>query len=236
MIIQYDSYVYICVYLLIRSTEFTLCITNTCNLKRHARCRSFSTKEPLNIGLFCGKWPIKIRDPMSLRHPVSVDTPYRIHVVYDVHTEFTLCIKNRPVVSWVHRETLIANHTRCACICWYVLQNVHSVLRVDLLYEEGNVRRWLIILHVVFVFTRCVCIYTLCLYLHVVFVFTRCVCIYTLCLYLHVVFVFTCCVCIKSRSSVWWVHRETLLDHYTRCVCIGWYFIHNSRCVPHTKK
>ena len=34
-------------------------------------CRSFSTKEPLNIGHFCGKWPIKIRDPMSLRHPVA---------------------------------------------------------------------------------------------------------------------------------------------------------------------
>jgi len=31
----------------------------------------FSTKEPLNIGHFCGKWPIKIRDPMSLRHPVA---------------------------------------------------------------------------------------------------------------------------------------------------------------------
>jgi len=35
-------------------------------------CRSFSTKEPLNIGHFCGNWPIKIRDPMSLRHPVFV--------------------------------------------------------------------------------------------------------------------------------------------------------------------
>jgi len=33
-------------------------------------CRSFSRKEPLNIGHFCGKWPIKIRDPMSLCHPV----------------------------------------------------------------------------------------------------------------------------------------------------------------------
>ena len=29
-------------------------------------------KEPLNIGHFCRKWPLKIRDPMSLRHPVSV--------------------------------------------------------------------------------------------------------------------------------------------------------------------
>jgi len=33
--------------------------------------RSFSTKEPLNIGHLCGKWPIKIKDPMSLRHPVQ---------------------------------------------------------------------------------------------------------------------------------------------------------------------
>jgi len=33
-------------------------------------CRSISTKEPLIIGHFCRKWPIKIRDPMSLRHPV----------------------------------------------------------------------------------------------------------------------------------------------------------------------
>jgi len=34
-------------------------------------CRSFSTQEPLNIGRFCGKRPIKIRNPMSLRHPVK---------------------------------------------------------------------------------------------------------------------------------------------------------------------
>jgi len=32
-------------------------------------CRSFFAKEPLIIGLFCGKWPIKIRHPMGLRHP-----------------------------------------------------------------------------------------------------------------------------------------------------------------------
>ena len=37
--------------------------------------RSFSTKEPLNIGHFCGKWPINIRDPMSLRHPATRSTP-----------------------------------------------------------------------------------------------------------------------------------------------------------------
>ena len=34
-------------------------------------CRSFFANEPLMIGLFCGKWPIKIRQPMGLRHPVE---------------------------------------------------------------------------------------------------------------------------------------------------------------------
>jgi len=40
--------------------------------KDSSSCRSFSEsiKEPLNLGHFCGKSPIKIRDPMSLRHPV----------------------------------------------------------------------------------------------------------------------------------------------------------------------
>ena len=33
-------------------------------------CSSLSAKEPLITGLFCGKWPIKIRHPMNLRHPV----------------------------------------------------------------------------------------------------------------------------------------------------------------------
>ena len=55
-------------------------------------CRSFSTKEPLNIGLFCGKWPRQIRDPMSLRHPVlqcalqltPLDYVSQIHVCVDV--------------------------------------------------------------------------------------------------------------------------------------------------------
>jgi len=32
--------------------------------------RSFPAHEPLIIGLFCGKWSVKIRHSMSLRHPV----------------------------------------------------------------------------------------------------------------------------------------------------------------------
>jgi len=35
-------------------------------------CRSFFAKEPVIIGLFCGKWPIKIRHSVGLRHPESI--------------------------------------------------------------------------------------------------------------------------------------------------------------------
>jgi len=41
-------------------------------------CRSLSAKEPLITGLFCVKWPTKIRHPMHLRHPVwaSLSSPW----------------------------------------------------------------------------------------------------------------------------------------------------------------
>jgi len=32
---------------------------------------SLFAKEPLIIGLFCGKWPLKIRHPMGLHHPIA---------------------------------------------------------------------------------------------------------------------------------------------------------------------
>ena len=32
--------------------------------------RSFTAKEPLIAGLFCGKWHVKIRHPMTIRHTV----------------------------------------------------------------------------------------------------------------------------------------------------------------------
>ena len=33
-------------------------------------CGSFLAKEPLIVGLFCGKWPMKIKHPVTLCHPV----------------------------------------------------------------------------------------------------------------------------------------------------------------------
>jgi len=47
-------------------------------------CRSFSTKEPLNVGHFCGTWPTKIRDPMRLRHPV-LHLPYFIFEIWNTY-------------------------------------------------------------------------------------------------------------------------------------------------------
>jgi len=38
------------------------------------RCGSLSAKETLIIGLFGGKWPIKIRHSMHLDHPVTNPT------------------------------------------------------------------------------------------------------------------------------------------------------------------
>ena len=52
-------------------------------------CISFSTKETLNIGHFCGKWPIRIRDPMSLRHPV-------LNLLHKVAVELTFETKKSP--------------------------------------------------------------------------------------------------------------------------------------------
>jgi len=58
-----------------------ICHTGWRRLIGSHKCRPFSTKEPLNVGHFCGKWHIKIRDPMSLRHPVPRDVKYlKMHI------------------------------------------------------------------------------------------------------------------------------------------------------------
>jgi len=46
--------------------------TRPMGLEDASSCRSrlFSAKNQSNIGLFCGKWLVKIRHPMGIRHPV----------------------------------------------------------------------------------------------------------------------------------------------------------------------
>ena len=45
-------------------------------------CRSFLAKEPLITGLFCGKWPTKIRHPMTLCHPVTSQLMHEHNYLY----------------------------------------------------------------------------------------------------------------------------------------------------------
>jgi len=38
----------------------------------------FPPKKPISRGLFCGKWPVKIRHPMGMRHSATFPTHMRI--------------------------------------------------------------------------------------------------------------------------------------------------------------
>ena len=56
------------------------------------KLQAFLAKEPLIIGLFCGKWSMKIRRPVTLRHPVHtheyVDERYIL-----VNMSYNICIQ-----------------------------------------------------------------------------------------------------------------------------------------------
>jgi len=51
-------------------------------------------KEPLTIGLFCGKWPVKIRHPMGLCHPV----PASYDFAKDVYQRDVTCQGKEPLI------------------------------------------------------------------------------------------------------------------------------------------
>jgi len=66
------TYTYTCVHMYIYIYICISVYTQNVSLQsgEDYSCWSFSTIEPLNKGQFCGKWPIKISDPMSFRHPL----------------------------------------------------------------------------------------------------------------------------------------------------------------------
>jgi len=84
------------------------------------------TKEPLNIGLFCGKWPIKIRDPMSLRHPVYLSSLSMMYMYKD-HIFLTWCLK----ISYLW------------CICRNIILLMYmykyDVSRISLYFNSSNI-------------------------------------------------------------------------------------------------
>ena len=93
-------------------------------------CRSFSAKQPRIIGLFCGKWPIKIRHPMGLRHHVlrmcvcvtvcacrvSAQEEIEQHVPFKWKHEFHVLLV---FVSWENQHIFIQYifHFLNTCVC-----------------------------------------------------------------------------------------------------------------------
>ena len=78
------------------------------------RCRSLSAKEPLILGLFCGKWPLKIRHPMTLRHPVCM-------------WQSIFCREKEilPLLEWVSFDIRVCcSVLQCVAVCCSVLQCV----------------------------------------------------------------------------------------------------------------
>jgi len=62
--------------------------------------RSLFGKEPIIVGLFCGKWPIHRRHPMRLRHPVMT------------HAHTRACTHTRKHTPHTHTHTHSRAHTR----------------------------------------------------------------------------------------------------------------------------
>ena len=99
-------------------------------------CRWFSTKEPLNIGHFCGKWPIKIRDPMSLRHPVR----------WSCSCHFEVCIY---ICVWMRREHVneLWHIWKCFGTYEWVMAHLNKLKRCIVDDPVGNFERYIWMSH-----------------------------------------------------------------------------------------
>ena len=95
-------------------------------------CTSFSTKEPLNIGHFCGEWPIKIRDPMSLRHPVAC--------VNDLHIALCQSPELRNSISFLHTRAFLSS-SKCVTFfraCFTHIKHSHTYATIHIPHICNN--------------------------------------------------------------------------------------------------
>jgi len=93
--------------------------------------RSFSAQEPLFIGLFCGKWLIKIKHPMTLRH--SAPHLLRRFIQHVVN------VMNESCNSFVPSKSMNEWSQTVACTVW----NSHSFMIVPgLIHKCAMTHSW----------------------------------------------------------------------------------------------
>jgi len=116
------------VYLYTQGVDYHPCIC-VWNSQDASSCRLFFAKEPLVIGLFCRKWPMKIVHPLTLRHPVS-------HVyLYTSHIYLRRRLPNNDITQlsidwWVYHSCDLRKRY-CHCICVYSYTSDVSICGAD---------------------------------------------------------------------------------------------------------
>ena len=103
-------------------------------------CRSFFAKEPLILGLFCGKWPVQIRHPMGLCHPVHdvcvcvmwVSYMYEWYALHEPQKIIYICICrtsedhiHMSMIFWCSCKALY--HIHIYVIFWCLCNTYHSL-------------------------------------------------------------------------------------------------------------
>jgi len=80
-------------------------------------CRSLSSKEPLIVGLFCGKRPTQMRHFMGLRHPVALHEKYCRRVCESTASCNTCVHVSSELTCAEERKMIFANAVVCVCMC-----------------------------------------------------------------------------------------------------------------------
>jgi len=105
---------------------------------QNAFCRrSLSVKEPRIIGLFCGKWSVKIRHPMHLRHPVM-----KMSQVQNEEVSVDLTVK------FTNQVTRTRTITSCGALdfkCFYSSPgtNLHTQIQIWPKAEGAKEKGWM---------------------------------------------------------------------------------------------
>jgi len=118
------------------------------------RCRSFLAKEPLIIGLFCRKWPIRIRHFMGLVthvnggcHICGCATPL-------IYKWVTSRMWTNYKCGWVMSLMYLTTYVNESCCGWDVFTYVVHILWLhlftysDLTHAHSHIVTWLMHIHI----------------------------------------------------------------------------------------